>query len=173
MELLFGQEVEREEVFKQIEGYLGGLAIKIASADKERPWGGFFVIDDEYTDAFITTFFPDYDREQITKFGSKLMPKILAVAPEQNLSWQYHNRRAELWRGIEGPAGYVRSNTDELGDVQILQNGGIVQFDPLERHRLVGLENWGIVAEIWQHTDANNPSNEGDIIRLEDSYGRS
>jgi hypothetical protein len=23
-----------------------------------------------------------------------------------------------------------------------------------ERHRLVGLEEWGVVAEIWQHTDA-------------------
>jgi len=172
MDLRFGPEATKEDVFKQVETYLGSLAIKIASFDNERPWGGFFVIDEASTEQFIDTYFPDYDRTQITQFGDKLSPKILLVAPGQKLSWQYHNRRAELWRGVEGPAGFIRSKDDAQGEVQTLDNGDTVQFDPQERHRLVGLENWGVVAEIWQHTDPENPSDEDDIIRLADDYGR-
>ena len=47
-----------------------------------------------------------------------------------------------------------------------------IQLKQGERHRLVGLDNWGIVAEIWQHTDAANPSDEEDIIRVQDDFGR-
>ena len=50
--------------------------------------------------------------------------------------------------------------------------GNIIQLKQGERHRLIGLDGWGIVAEIWRHTDASNPSNEDDIIRLQDDFGR-
>lgn len=40
------------------------------------------------------------------------------------------------------------------------------------RHRLVGLDNWGVVTEIWQHTDVEHPSDESDIVRLQDDFGR-
>jgi len=49
----------------------------------------------------------------------KLSPKILIVAPIKRLSWQYHHRRAEIWRVIQGQVGVVRSITDsetELAD---------------------------------------------------------
>jgi hypothetical protein len=39
------------------------------------------------------------------------------------------------------------------------------------RHRLIGLDDFGVVAEIWQHTDAI-PSDEEDIIRVQDDFGR-
>jgi len=29
-----------------------------------------------------------------------------------------------------------------------------------------------LVAEIWQHTDPKHPSNEEDIVRLQDDFGR-
>ncbi len=172
MALEFGPEVLKQEVFQQTEAFLGGMALHIASVDSKRPWGGFFVIDDVDTDHFIETFYPGYDVDKIKQFGDKLSLKILAVAPHQLLSWQFHHRRAELWRGIAGPAGYIRSHDDNQGEVQTLSNGDVVQFDPEERHRLVGLDNWGLVAEFWQHTDLQNPSNEDDIIRLADEYGR-
>ena len=41
-----------------------------------------------------------------------------------------------------------------------------------QRHRLIGLDGWGIVAEIWRHTDAENPSDEDDIVRVQDDFGR-
>ncbi|MCU0327251.1 MAG: phosphoheptose isomerase, partial [Spirosomaceae bacterium] len=40
------------------------------------------------------------------------------------------------------------------------------------RHRLVGVNEWGIIAEIWQHTDPKNPSDENDIVRVQDDFGR-
>jgi mannose-6-phosphate isomerase len=29
-----------------------------------------------------------------------------------------------------------------------------------------------MISEIWQHTDAENPSNEDDIVRVQDDFGR-
>ena len=50
------------------------------------------------------------------------------------------------------------------GDQIILQQG--------ERHRLIGLDDYCVVAEIWQYTDADNPSDEEYIIRVQDDFGR-
>jgi hypothetical protein len=48
----------------------------------------------------------------------------------------------------------------------------IVRLNQGQRHRLVGLNSWGMIAEIWQHTDINNPSDEEDIVRVQDDFGR-
>jgi hypothetical protein len=63
--------------------------------------------------------------------------------------------------------------TDEQGEVETFHTDQKVVMQEGERHRLIGLDNWGIVAEFWQHTDINNPSNEEDIVRLQDDYRRS
>lgn len=172
MELQIDPSSSKPDVFNTARSYLQSLSLQYASVDDERPWGGFFVIDPASTDQFISTFFPDYDVANIKKFGDKLSPKLLVVGPGEELSWQYHHRRAELWKCIVGPVGYKRSSDDEQGPKIVLQEGEIIQFDPSERHRLMGLDDWGFVAEFWQHTDSENPSNEEDIVRLADSYGR-
>ena len=41
-----------------------------------------------------------------------------------------------------------------------------------ERHRLVGLDTWGVVSERRQHTDAASPSDERDIVRVSEDYDR-
>jgi hypothetical protein len=56
--------------------------------------------------------------------------------------------------------------------LEIHETGSQILLEKNERHRLVGLNDWGIVAEIWQHTDENNPSDENDIIRVQDDFGR-
>jgi len=66
----------------------------------------------------------------------------------------------------------MRSDTDEQTEVDKYQKGDVIVLDKGERHRLVGLDDWGIVAEIWQHTDPNHPSDEDDIVRLQDDFGR-
>ncbi len=50
--------------------------------------------------------------------------------------------------------------------------GDIIEIQKGERHRLIGLSDFGIVAEIWIHTDSVNPSDENDIVRLQDDYAR-
>lgn len=158
-------------VSEKVETWLEEKNLKIESSDTDRPWGGFFVIAEDNAAEFIAAFFPQLDTNQLEKFA-KLSPKILMVGPNKRLSWQYHHRRAEVWRVISGPVGVVVSDTDEQGAVRSLEEGEYIELNKGERHRLVGLGPWGIVAEIWKHTDPENPSDEEDIVRLEDDFGR-
>lgn len=161
----------KELVFEHVNQYLQQQNLIINKADSHRPWGGFFVIDESESEKFIKQYFSHLTKKELSISG-KLSPKILIVAPQKRLSWQYHHRRAEIWKLIGGTAAVVTSDTDDEKDTRHLKIGDIIQLRQGERHRLIGLENWGIVAEIWQHTDSENPSNEDDIIRLQDDFGR-
>lgn len=161
----------KEEVFKKAEGYMAQLGFIIIKEDRERPWGGFLVIEESQAAQFAKEFFPEENFEAL-KISEKLSPKILLVAPEKRLSWQYHFRRAEIWRCIDGEVAVATSLTDEESDIKKLAKGDKIKLQQGERHRLIGLKDWGVVAEIWQHTDAANPSDEDDIVRLQDDFGR-
>jgi len=143
----------------------------IAKQDQTRPWGGFFVLDEAQTPQFAATYFPTINLSDI-QITQKLSPKILVVAPEKRLSWQYHHRRAEIWRVIDGTVGVAKSDTDEQLETQVYEPGQIITLKQGERHRLIGLQEWGVLAEIWQHTDPQNPSDEDDIVRVQDDFGR-
>ena len=158
-------------VFERLEAMLADLGFQIEAQDRSRPWGGFFVINEAQAPAFIAQYFPHLSIDDFRGFD-KLSPKILVVAPQTRLSWQYHFRRAEIWKLIEGTAGVVISDTDEETTLQTLAIGDIVNLKQGERHRLVGLDDWGVVAEIWQHTDPQHPSDEEDIVRVQDDFGR-
>ena len=97
---------------------------------------------------------------------------MLLVAPQARLSWQYHHRRAKIWQVVQGPVGVATSDTDAEGKVESYMPGDQIILRQGERHRLVGLAGWGVVAEIWQHTDADQPSDENDIVRVQDDFGR-
>ena len=77
------------------EEYLYSLGFIIVSKDFRRPWGGFLVIDEWQAQEFSNKFFKGLDVNTL-KIGGKLSPKILIVKPGARLSWQYHNRRAEI-----------------------------------------------------------------------------
>lgn len=158
-------------VFDKAAELLISLNLKIVSEDKFRPWGGFYVIEETQAAQFAKHFFPEEDFEKL-KLSEKLSPKILMVAPGKRLSWQYHHRRAEIWRCIDGEVAVATSHTDREEHKHILQVGDKIKLKQGERHRLIGLGTWGVVAEIWQHTDAANPSDEDDIVRLQDDFGR-
>lgn len=160
-----------DNVFAEVAEFIISADFEIVNKDLSRPWGGFYVINEKQADAFITKFFSMGNFEKINSSG-KISPKILMVAPGKRLSWQYHFRRAEIWKCISGTVGVVTSHSDDEGKQIILGKGDYIQLQQGERHRLVGLDTWGVVAEIWQHTDVNNPSNEDDIVRLQDDFGR-
>ncbi len=161
----------RERVFESVEAMLRRNNFKISKQDSHRPWGGFFVLDESDAEKFITLYFPEFSMEKLCISG-KLSPKILIVSPSKRLSWQYHLRRAEIWKLIAGTAAVATSDTDEEKPPKELAINEILLLKQGERHRLVGLGNWGIVAEIWRHTDIHNPSDENDIIRVQDDFGR-
>ena len=157
--------------FKKAKKILEQLNFEIVSQDTTRPWGGFYVINEDQAQAFAKYFFPDEDVESL-KITKKLSPKLLIVAPNKRLSWQYHHRRAEIWRCIDGNVEVITSLTNEEAVKQVLKVGDKIKLQQGERHRIIGLDDRGILAEIWQHSDVNNPSNEEDIIRLQDDFGR-
>ena len=155
------------EIKKEIESF----GFKVVSHDFERPWGGFLVIDESQAQDFSNKFFKGLDVNTL-KIGGKLSPKILIIRPKARLSWQYHNRRAEIWQVYKGSAGIIRSGTDIENEMEVYSEGDQIILQQGERHRLIGLHYYSVVAEIWQHTDANHPSDEDDIIRVQDDFGR-
>jgi mannose-6-phosphate isomerase len=162
--------ISKDTVFSTVSQYLKKHHLEIESVDKTRPWGGFLVIKDSSLRKFATHFFPGLDISDYA--GLKLSPKILIVQPGERLSWQYHNRRSELWTVASGEIGMVISDSDHLSPVEIYKTGKTISIDQGTRHRAEGLDNWGVIAEIWQHINPGHPSDEDDIIRVQDDYGR-
>lgn len=163
--------MEKEAIFSQLQEELTAKGFEFEATNFKKPWGGYFVIKTDQSEKFIRTFYPEENAENLTK-GGTISPKILVVAPGARLSWQYHHRRSEVWKLIAGTAGVIRSLTDEQGAVYHLEQNEKVVLAKGERHRLVGLKEFGVIAEIWQHSDPEQLSNEEDIVRLEDDYGR-
>ena len=147
----------------------------VADIDTSRPWGGFVRFDYKDGDTFVHEFFPGVNpvEARLGNPDAELSPKILYVLPEQRLSWQRHDRRAERWVFLTDGYYHKSNNPEEMGDAILAQAGTVVQFEAGECHRLVGNKD-GVtyVAEIWQHTDADSPSDESDIERLADDYKR-
>ena len=158
-------------IFETTRIKLNNQGLRIDRYDLNRLWGGFFVLDENQAQEFANIYFEGLDVEPL-RIGGKLSPKILLVKPEARLSWQYHHRRAETWRVVEGPVGIVRSASDDEGELVRFEAGETIVLEKGERHRLIGLEGWGVVAEFWQHTDPDHPSDEDDIVRVQDDFSR-
>jgi len=162
---------EKKELFSNIAQRLKSEGFNVVNVDDTRPWGGFFVLDEDQAQQFANVYFDGLNVEDL-RIGGKLSPKILVVAPNSRLSWQYHHRRAEIWQVVSGTVGVITSENDDQGDIQTLNTGSRIKLQQGERHRLIGLDDWGVVSEIWQHTDPGNPSDESDIVRVQDDFGR-
>lgn len=163
----------KESIVAKFRDHLNARGFTVTEIDAARPWGAFLRIANEQADRFIDTYFGDLDVPLSAREGER-SPKFLLVAPHQRLSWQYHNNRAEYWRAIRGPVGVFISTTDvQPTEPLTLRAGETIELEKGERHRLVGLENWGVVAEIWIHTDSKDQSDENDIVRLQDDYARN
>jgi mannose-6-phosphate isomerase len=171
MDFNLSSGLDKNAVFEKVATALEKEGFTIIKQDETRPWGGFFVIDESQAKLFAKTFFPHLEMSEI-QVTNKLSPKILVVAPNKRLSWQYHFRRSEIWKVISGVVGVKTSMSDQEGFIDHLEKGKFIKLEKGERHRLIGLDSWGIVAEIWQHTDPDHPSDEEDIVRLQDDFGR-
>ena len=155
--------------YTEIREEIETLGFNVINFDFDRPWGGFLLIDESQSQDFINTFISKENLE----IEGRLSPKILIVNPNSRLSWQFHYRRKEIWRVYKNSVGIIRSMDDNQNEMEILNQGDTIKFKTEERHRLVGLSNFGVVAEIWIHTNFKNPSDEQDIVRLQDDYSRN
>lgn len=175
VESLQFDDTERfSEFVTGLEQMIADAGYTIAEKNVDKPWGAYLRFSSEQADEFVADFFPGLSPEQarLGIEGAELSPKFLIVKPDQRLSWQYHDRRAERWCFLT-PGAYRKSGTDEEGDRIVAQPGEVVQFQKGERHRLEGRpDGFVLVAEIWQHTESGTPSDEDDIVRLADDYQR-
>ena len=156
-------------IINKVRGIIDASGFTVEQEDLGRPWGGFIRLADSDAEKFINAYFDDSGFVDFTN----LSPKFLLVSPGQRLSWQKHSRRGEVWRVLNGPVGVKISDKDtEPEEVDVLYEGNFIEFDSGVRHRLIGLESWGVVAEIWRHTDPLHLSDEDDIVRIQDDYKR-
>ena len=107
---------------------------------EKRPWGGF--------EQFI--------------LNEKSTVKILTINPKQQFSLQFHKKRTEFWRFLEGNAKVT------IGRKKFrAKKGDEFLIKPKTLHRIEALSKQVKVLEISLGT-----FNEKDIVRIEDVYGR-
>ena len=159
-----------KDFYSTVQFEIESYGFNVVAKDFDRPWGGFLVIDETQAQAFANRFFDGLSVQNL-RIDGKLSPKILMVNPKSRLSWQYHHRRAEIWQVYRGTVGIIRSDNDVEGPMVEFTEGGQVRLAQGERHRLIGLSDFGVVAEIWQHTE-RIPSDEEDIVRVQDDFKR-
>ncbi len=158
-------------IFKKFFDILTSQKLNIVDKDTKRPWGGFFVISEDNAQDFSNIYFNELNTEEL-KISGKLSPKILVVAPNKRLSWQYHHRRSEIWKVTSGEIKVITSHDDVERNEVLLREGEEINISQGERHRIIGTDNYAVVAEIWIHTDKDNPSDEDDIVRVQDDFNR-
>jgi mannose-6-phosphate isomerase len=106
----------------------------------KKPWGNF---------------------EQFTH-NKKSTVKIITVLPKRKLSLQYHTKREEYWRILEGNCKI------QIGDRKYSGKTGDSFFvGKKEKHRIVGGNKTSKILEI-----SLGNFDEKDIVRIEDDYGR-
>ena len=157
-------------VFKRISAEAKGFGLEVVDQDFKRPWGGFLRFSEDCLPDFFEAYWQGVDTG---KAHGRRDPKVLLVAPAQRLSLQLHHRRSELWRVLDGPVLVIHGPDQKNLQEDVLFAGDVIHLDCGEMHRLAGnLTSWGRVAEIWEHVDPANPSDESDIVRVQDDYAR-
>ena len=114
----------------------------ISIDSEERPWGRFFVLHNE----------PKYKLKRIE------------VDPGGRLSYQYHNKRSEVWTIVEG----VGTITLE-GKVKEYSSGQTILIPQGVKHRI---ENKSAEKVVFIEVQTGSYFGEDDIVRIEDDYNR-
>ena len=109
---------------------------------EKRPWGEFFIIQET--------------------ISYKI--KRIEVNPGQRLSYQYHNKRSEVWIIIQGE-GTVILNDNKIN----YSKGDTIEIPQGVKHRI---ENNGSEKTIFIEVQTGTYFGEDDIVRLQDVYNR-
>lgn len=109
---------------------------------EERPWGRFFIIDEQAT--------------------YKL--KRIEVEPGKRLSYQYHKKRSEAWTIIEGKGSITLND-----QIKEYSEGETILIPQGTKHRIENNSNEKVV---FIEVQTGSYFGEDDIVRLEDDFGR-
>jgi len=111
---------------------------------EQRPWGSFTIIEDTAT--------------------HKL--KKIVVKPKQRLSYQSHEKRAEVWTFISGEGKFTLND-----DVGLVTKGSVCIIPIGFKHRI---ENHSESEDlVFFEVQLGEYFGEDDIVRYSDDYGRS
>jgi mannose-6-phosphate isomerase len=108
----------------------------------QRPWGNYQVLEDSATHKV----------------------KRITVNPDQRLSYQRHQQRAEHWFVVQGQATVTLD-----GEVTVLRSGEAIDIPRGAAHRVA---NESAVDLVFVEVQLGEYFGEDDIERLEDDYGR-
>ena len=126
------------DILKDVELLLSNHNLTIIAKDIDRPWGGFYVLDESQAQSFASLFFNNLDVSKLSLSG-KLSPKILVIKPKKRLSWQYHYRRSEIWSVVKGDIFVSKSDNDIEKNEIILNKGDQIEIAKEERHRIIAV----------------------------------
>jgi len=96
---------------------------------------------------------------------TKYAGKIIFVKKGHRLSFQYHKIKEETMYIQHGKAVMTMDGNDDTVVDTIVTTGDAIHIPPLTRHRVEALEDTTIL-EV-------STAQLGDIVRIEDDYGRS
>ena len=115
----------------------------ISIEGQERPWGRYFVLHDE----------PTYKLKRIE------------VDPGGRLSYQYHQKRSEVWTLVQG-TGTITLD----GQVKNYKVGETILIPQGVKHRIENSEQDKVV---FIEVQTGTYFGEDDIVRIEDDYNRT
>ena len=110
---------------------------------EERPWGEWQVLDE----------------------GDGYKVKRIVVQPQQRLSYQTHQHRAEHWAIVTGKATCVID-----GETRLVGPGESVYVAVGQAHRICNFEDEVLVII---EVQTGSYTGEDDIVRLDDDFGRA
>jgi mannose-6-phosphate isomerase-like protein (cupin superfamily) len=105
-----------------------------------------------------------WGHEEVWAHTEDYVGKILYVKAGQRLSFQYHRIKEETIRLLEGIVDVEYTSGDLLRTVR-MKPGDVHHIPPSTRHRFKAVEDCRIL-------EVSTPY-LGDIVRLEDDYGRT
>jgi mannose-6-phosphate isomerase-like protein (cupin superfamily) len=105
-----------------------------------------------------------WGHEEIFAETESYVGKILFIRRGEALSLQYHERKEETLRVLDGELEMVSGAAVDRLQSQRLQSGDVFHVAPRELHRMVAATDCRLLEVSTNHLD--------DVVRLEDRYGR-
>ena len=106
-----------------------------------------------------------WGHEEIFAETDRYVGKILFVRAGEALSLQYHERKDETLRMLEGKIDLMAGETTEKLHTHNLEPGAVFHLPPGVLHRMVAVTD-SVLLEV-------STADLDDVVRVEDRYGRA
>ncbi len=106
---------------------------------EERRWGHYRVVD------YVK--YPE---------GNEVLTKRICITADRNLSYQYHEKRSEVWTIVQGSGEFILNES-----VRKVQIGDVVLIPPGSRHSIRAITDMEII-----EVQTGTALIEEDIIRI-------